>query len=215
MVKRIGRFFRRHQRRVLRVLLIVLVVWGLLCVGLGAAVYLYSRGDGARPADVIIVLGSGLTRGDRPGPALIRRATRAADLYAQGYASHVLCSGGYGIGRTRSEADGCREVLESLGVPRDAIVIEDRSRSTEENALYSHEIMRARGWQEALLVSDGYHLLRARWIFTDEGIPVYTTPAADPPLLNHLSSIGREIVAFHWLFLKKALNLPITYVPVL
>ena len=100
------------------------------------------------------------------------------------------------------------------GVPAEAILIEDRSRSTEENALYSDEIMRAHGWKTALLVSDGYHLLRATWIFSNEGIPFTTSPAASPPLLDLAVAVVREVVALHWQVFKTLLGLPVTYVPV-
>lgn len=199
--------------RLTRVLLVLLLVWMLVCAALAAVVYVYSRSDGARDADVIIVLGAGLRRDGRPGPALWRRGERAAELYAEGYADHLICTGGFPLRQTRSEADACREVLMANGVPEAAIVLEDRSRSTEENAAYSDAIMQANGWQTALVVSDGYHLLRAQWIFAQQGLDVTTSPARDPSFINHVTSIGREVVALHWQVLKTVLNLPVTYVP--
>ena len=115
---------------------------------------------------MIIVLGSGLNPDLTPGPALTRRAERAAELWKAGYAPAIICSGGYTTSAIRSEAFGCGQVLRANGVPLDAIILEARSRSTEENALYSHEIMQDHGWTTALVVSDGYHLLRATWIFS-------------------------------------------------
>jgi uncharacterized SAM-binding protein YcdF (DUF218 family) len=196
-----------------RALLTILMVWMALCLGLAGIVYAYSRGDGAQTADVILVLGAGLRRDGQPGPALWRRGEKAAQLFHQGYAEHVLCSGGMTTRQPRSEADACREVLMSNGVPEAAVLLEERSRSTEENAAYTREIMEANGWETALVVSDGYHLLRARWIFAQQGISVYTSPSADPPLVNHVISIGREVVALHWQLVKSVLNLPVTYVP--
>lgn len=208
------RFVRsaRLWRWAARLLLLWLVVALLLIGGIVA----YGRVDHADTADVIVVLGAGLNRNNGPGPALIRRADRAATLYASGVASTVICTGGYGYGRTRSEADACAELLRARGVPDAAIVLEDRSRSTEENALYTREIMDAGGWETAVVVSDGYHLLRATWIFSRAGISHTTSPAAsDPPLSLYVSAIAREVAAFHWLLVKMALNLPVTYVPVL
>lgn len=200
-------------KALLRFSLVVVVSWLVACIVLAGAVYAYSREDRAEPADVIIVLGSALRSDNRPGPAQIRRATRAAELYLQGYAPVVICTGGYTVGRSRSEADGCREILEGLGVPAEAIVLEPFSRSTEENAFYAHEIMDEFGWQTALVVSDGYHLLRASWIFEMQGIPHSTSPSADPPRANHIRSVIREVFALHWQVIKRALNLPITYLP--
>jgi uncharacterized SAM-binding protein YcdF (DUF218 family) len=204
---------RLLRRRFVRVLLAILLVWMLVCTALAGAVYAYSRSDGAREVDVIIVLGAGLRRDGRPGPALWRRGEHAAALYAEGYAEHLICAGGFPLRQSRSEADACREVLVANGVPEDAIVLEERSRSTEENAVYSDEIMQENGWETALVVSDGYHLLRAQWIFAQQGMNVTTSPARDPSLINHVTSIGREVIALHWQVVKTVLNLPVTYVP--
>lgn len=201
------------KRRIVRIGLALLLAWMVMCVVLAGAVFAYSRVDDAHEADVILVLGAGLRRDGRPGPALWRRGEQAAALYAQGYADHLICSGGITSQQPRSEADACREVLESFGVPREAIILEEASRSTEENAAYSRTIMQSNGWTRLLVVSDGYHLLRTQWIFAQQGMAIYTSPAADPPFLNLLSSMGREVVALHWQLVKSILNLPITYVP--
>ncbi|MDX2139856.1 MAG: YdcF family protein [Chloroflexota bacterium] len=207
---------RYGRRRLVRVVLIVLLVWLVVNCGLFAAVHLYGQRDQAQGADVIIVLGAGLRRDNQPGPALLRRSERAAALYRDGYAPVVICTGGQTSGRTRSEADACRQVLEANGVPASAILLEARSRSTEENALYARELMLAQGWQDAVLVSDGYHLLRAQWIFTGVGVAVYPSPAATRPrLATYGQAILREIAALHWHLITELLNLPVTYVPIL
>ncbi len=197
-----------------RIFGILILIWLFACLLIGGVVLVYAQQDQAQEADVIIVLGSGLRRDNRPGPALARRSRHAADLYAQGLASTVICTGGYTAGRTRSEAEGCREMLIENGVPEDAILIEDQSRSTEENALYSHEIMRENGFENAILVSDGFHLLRAQWIFSQVGVPVYPSPGDSPSTMTLLISTAREVAALHWQAIKTILNLPFTYVPV-
>jgi len=208
--------FRPTRRAILRFLLIVLAVWLLVIVGLALAVILYGRVDERRPSDVIVVLGAGLRRDNQPNLALIRRSEQGALLYHEGIAPYIVCSGGYAIGRTRSEADACREILESNGVPASAIIMEDESRSTEENAIYTHQIMDARGWQTAVIVSDGYHMLRAQWIFTIEGIDIVVSPAPTRPRLStYALAVGREVVALHWQVIKEILHLPYTYVPML
>ena len=208
--------FRPTRRVILRFLLVTLAVWMVVIAGLTLLVILYGQVDNRRPSDVIVVLGAGLRRDNQPNLALIRRSEQGAVLYHEGVAPFIICSGGYAQNRTRSEADACREILESNGVPRSAIVMEDRSRSTEENAIYTREIMQTRGWSTAVIVSDGYHMLRAQWIFTDYGIDIVTSPAPTRPRLStFVTSVAREIVALHWQVFKQIFNLPYTYVPVL
>jgi len=207
--------FPRISRRLLRFLLIVVGMWLRVCAVVAGVVYAYGLTDRAAPADVIIVLGSGLNRNLTPGPSLRNRSEHAAALWREGYAPMIICSGGYARWATRSEADGCAEVLRDNGVPAEAIVLEERSRSTEENAVYSQEIMQARGWQSALIVSDGYHLLRATWIFSQQGFTDFSTsPAAVAPRpVNLIIAVGREVVALHWQVIKTVLGLPFTFVP--
>jgi uncharacterized SAM-binding protein YcdF (DUF218 family) len=182
-----------------------------------AAIVVYGSQDFAQPADVIIVLGAGLHADNTPAEAFWGRAEHAAELWERGLAPVILCSGGLAGRATRSEASVCGELLQQYGVPPDAVVLEDRSRSTEENALESRAMMDANGWRTAIIVSDGYHLLRASWLFQRVGIESYTSPvsfsAVNP--LQLLVVMGREVVAFHWLAVKFLFNSPITYVPLI
>jgi uncharacterized SAM-binding protein YcdF (DUF218 family) len=206
---------RTLLKRIFRFLLIFGLIWLGIVAALGVLVVVYGEIDNAQPSDAIIVLGSGLRRDNQPGPSLTRRSRHAASLYAQGMADTIICTGGFTAGRTRSEASGCAEVLMANGVPESAILLEERSRSTEENALFSHEIMRANGLENAIIVSDGYHMLRAQWIFTQQGVDIVTSPTVTPPVMTLFISTAREILALHWQVVKTALNLPYTYVPVM
>jgi uncharacterized SAM-binding protein YcdF (DUF218 family) len=208
------RGWRLRLRRFIRLTFDLTLVW-LIFVGiLLPTIYVYGRIDRAQPADVIVVLGAGLRRDDRPGPALVRRSMAAADLYAQGLADRVICTGGVGARNNRSEADACAELLRGFGIPAAAILLEERSRSTEENAFYTRQIMEANGWSSAVLVSDAYHLLRAGWLFDEERITAYTSPAADPRRSFLVFALFREVLAMHWQLVKDLLGLPVTHVAI-
>lgn len=172
------------------------------------AVFLYSRVDQAAPADVIVLLGAGLEPGDRPSRSMTRRVQRVAELFSLGLASQIICSGGTGAGRSRSEAAVCGEILQQLGIPAGAILLEDDSHSTEENARFSTALIKARGWQRVILVSDGYHLLRARLLFERFGQPVLTSPAAHAPPGHYLWNTLREVAVLYWLGLRYLLDIP-------
>jgi len=174
----------------------------------------YGQVDRAHSADVIVVLGAGLRLDNTPGPALTRRALHAAHLWQRGLAPVIICSGGKPGTRTRAEADACAELLRADGVPPKAIIQEDQSRSTEENAIYTKAIMDAHGWRSVIIVSDNYHLFRANHLFSSQGIICYPSPVteAQPGALEYAAFIGREILALHWQILKETFNIPITYV---
>ncbi len=203
-----------RKRKWLRRVFILLIVWVVFAFLLSVLVVAYGETERADSADVIVVLGAGLRRDGQPGPALIRRATHAAILYAQGYAPRIICSGGFPL-RTipHSEAEACRDVLVERGVPSAAIVLEEQSRSTEENAVYTKAIMEANGWQTAVVVSDPYHMFRAGIIFAQVGVNHTLSAGVSPPLSAYVPAVAREVVALHWQLLKTILNLPYTYVP--
>ena len=87
------------------------------------------------PSDCILVLGS----------HDLRVADRAAELYLQGYAPLVVFSGGLGNLTseiwTTPEADQFAQIAMNKGVPRSAILIENKSTNTGENILFSQKLL--------------------------------------------------------------------------
>ena len=201
---------RRRLRRLLLLLLAALLYFSAFI----AAIHITGTIDTAETADVIIVLGAGLRRDGRPGWALTRRTHHAADLWQAGSAPYVLCTGAQAENYPRSEAAACREILLGAGLPASAILMEESSRSTEENAIHSREILQQQGITRPILVSDSYHILRASWIFRQQGLHPLASPIPASRIrypLFYPYSLVREFLAFHWHLFKEILNLPITH----
>lgn len=207
-------------KRLVRVILGMGIVWGIFTGVIGVIAHLYGTGQPTPDytefpvGDVIVVLGSGLRRDGSAGDALARRSIWAARLWVEGYAPYVLCTGGISEHQERSEAAACREILISRGVDADVIFLEEASRSTEENTLYSLPIFEANGWQSAVVVTDAFHALRASWIFTDYDIAHISQPVPSSWVRWwwYLQLLGRETIALQWQAVKNALNLPVTHV---
>jgi uncharacterized SAM-binding protein YcdF (DUF218 family) len=174
----------------------------------------YGLRDRAQSADAIVVLGSRVYPGGRPGPSLTRRALHAAALYAQGLAPRVVCTGGQGDATVPSEAQVACELVASQGVPASALLLEDRSRSTEENALYTAALLAPLGARRVLIVSDSYHLFRAQVLFRQAGLDPVTSPAGGRAgrlyWAERYYRSTRELVALAWYWGKTALGLPQT-----
>ena len=206
---------RRWLIYLLRFAAISLLVWLLVCTGLALYIYSYGTTERARPADVIVVLGSGLFRDGSPGPSLWVRSRHAATLYHDGYAAKIICTGGQAATRPRSEADACREVLGYYAVPASAVVLEANSYSTEENAMRVRDLMQANNWQSALVVTQGYHILRATHLFEKYNVDAAFSPVpAEQDRPRHFS-LMREVAALQWQLLKDTLDLPFTSVPLI
>jgi len=141
--------------------------------------YLGQSAEGLPQADVIVVLGGGIGRvsgfdgGDSDAPELAgNRVAAAARAWHAGRAPAILVSGGPSAStRGVSEARIMAESLVKLGVPRDALVLEEASADTRGNAERSARIAAERGWKRAILVTSAVHMPRAlRW-FERAGLP--------------------------------------------
>lgn len=79
----------------------------------------------------------------------LRVAGRAADLYLQGWAPLLIFSGG--LGRLthglwqESEADQFARIAREMGVPAEAMLIENRSTNTGENILFTRQLLQEKG----------------------------------------------------------------------
>lgn len=148
----------------------------------------------------------------------MQRTKHAAALYEQGLAPYLLCTGGYQTPRhVKSEAQACAEILISVGVPQSAILMEEISQSTEENAIEAHKVMLAHNLKTAIVTSDNYHLLRSEILFHAQGIPITLSPAqaTEGSLRVDQAIYGsyREVAALVWYDIKTALHLPYTETP--
>lgn len=132
----------------------------------------------------IVVLGGGIEAA-RPGwretPDLKSAADRvwfAAKLYHAGRAPLVILSGGSlgDSGPMRSEASAMALFIEDLGVPASALLLEDSSRNTWENARYTSAILHERNIDEVLLVTSALHMPRASALFKQQGLKIIEAP---------------------------------------
>ncbi|WP_270654052.1 YdcF family protein [Streptococcus gordonii] len=112
--------------------------------------------------DAIIVLGSGLI-GDKVPPLLAQRLTKGKTIYEQFEGRpKLIVSGGQGEDELTSEAAAMANYLMEQGVQKDAILIENRSRTTFENLTFSKAILEEQGLgKSVLVVTNSFHALRA------------------------------------------------------
>ena len=92
-----------------------------------------------KKADCILALGSHDTR----------VAERASQLYLQQFAPLIIMSGGLGNFTqaiwTEAEADKFADIAMKMGVPKEAILIENKSTNTGENILFTQKLLKEKG----------------------------------------------------------------------
>jgi uncharacterized SAM-binding protein YcdF (DUF218 family) len=178
--------FARGGRRLAFVSLVVLAILGLSPVGNLLIIPLENRfppWDAARGApDGIIVLG-GVIDASSPSNQIMlnesaERLTVVPDLARRYPNARILFSGGSGalIGDGGAEAGAAARLLESLGISLDRVILEDRSRNTVENAVYSKLIAHPKRGERWLLVTSAFHMPRAIGVFRKVGFPVEPYP---------------------------------------
>ena len=139
-------------------------------------------------ADCIFVLGSHDTR----------VADRGAELWLQGWAPVLLFSGGLGNVTkgiwTETEADKFAAIAIRLGVPAEAILVENQSTNTGENILFSRRLLQEKGIdpqrfivvQKPYMERRSYATFKKHWpdkelIVTSPQIPFGDYPNAEIP----------------------------------
>lgn len=140
--------------------------------------FLYGRMRIRRDADYVVVLGSGLIGGRRVPPLLASRLDRGREVYETLAARRevdrtpvLITSGGQGPDEELPESHAMADYLVERGFPADRVLREDRSRTTEENMLFSKGLMeRDRPGSECVIVTNNFHAFRAALMARKAGV---------------------------------------------
>jgi len=131
--------------------------------------------------DAVVVLGAGaMGRGSlRPADQLsglsMQRTLCGADLFAEGRAPRLVLTGGDAaiFGEGPREAVEMNKFALRVGVPEAAILLDDRARTTYENATGTKRVL---GQGSILLVTSAGHMPRAAGLFRKQGFDVTAAP---------------------------------------
>lgn len=165
------------------------------------ATLVYGIHFGRKDQDYLIVLGSGLNK-DRVTPLLAGRIDRAI-AYGEkqcrqtGKTPTLVMSGGQGADERIPEAVAMKEYALSKGFPEEQILIEDQSTTTEENLIFSTEVIKAHTDVVApkiLFVTTNYHVFRAALISRALGLD-YNGIGSPTKFYFYVSALIREYIA--------------------
>lgn len=150
----------------------------------------YPAYDGKEKADAIVVLGGGTITKSEPRQIVEvngagDRVIYAAKLFHDGAADRILLGGSYirwlagevaAENGVSSPASEMAELLLMYGIPADALVIQDRSLNTAEEAEEDAKILKDLGIRKIILVSSATHMRRAVPLFEKQGLEVIAAP---------------------------------------
>lgn len=183
------------------------ILWGLFAIWLiSFVVFIYqlkihmqAQTNITSPVRAIIVLGSGVIQG-QPSPTLALRLDRAAALAKQQPQAWIVLSGGLDFAETVTEAQVMANYLQQkYGLPRQRMLLEDQSTSTELNfknsavLLAQHQI--TKDMPIAIVTSD-FHTIRSQAIARKQHYTHSMMFAAQTPLETRYNAWLREYFAF-------------------
>jgi len=127
-------------------------------------------------ADAIVVFGAAVWE-EGPSTTLRFRVDRAVDVFNEGWAPVVLCSGGWSRGV--SEAAVMRDLMLEVGLPPEAVIPDDGG-STTRDSIRSTRLFQGRDWKRVLLVSSPYHMHRIAREARRQGLTPVLCPTPFP-----------------------------------
>ncbi len=154
--------------------------------------------------EVIIVLGAGL-RGEKVSAVLQRRLDAAHDFYLENTDITIVVTGGQGPGEDIPEALAMQRYLVDKGVPKEQIIMEDKSTSTQENFLFAMQLLKEAGFSESTKIAfstNHFHSYRSYRYALDAGFENVSSVPAPTGLNSVMPSYLREIFAvlYYWVF---------------
>ena len=167
---------------------LVLVLLGTLAFGALLGLVLGGAHDSIDGSPrVMIILGCQLHDWG-PSVMLQDRLDKALDYLKDHPEVVVVVSGGQGENEPTSEAQGMADYLADHGFARENIILETQSHNTHQNLTYSARHLEEAGVdirEGVLVVSNGFHLTRARMLARRVGFSDVSTLAAPS---SHLPS---------------------------
>jgi len=160
---------------------------GVILFAISSVVYIWlgeEMKQGVQPAangtaTYMIVLGAKVKTGGIPSLSLKNRLEEAVKYLKKYPHVKVIVSGGKGEDEDRTEASVMLKYLQDNGIDANRIVVEDQSTSTYENLLFSKDLL-PKGTKKITIVSNDFHLKRAKYLAESLGFEVDVVAAKTP-----------------------------------
>ncbi|HEX8465361.1 MAG TPA: YdcF family protein [Abditibacterium sp.] len=159
----------KRRRRIAFLLLLA----PLYLATVGAFLVMWGSRDRAQNADAILIFGARVAPSGQASPILRARTRHAFELWQRGLAPKIVCTGGRGT-YPPAEAEVQKQLLRGWGVPEEAILVDDESTSTRENARNAASLLPPDS--RVIAVSEPFHLWRCRRDCQKVGLVAFPSP---------------------------------------
>lgn len=159
--------------------------------------------DNIQKADVAIILGTKVNLNGLPSSRLKARLNKGITLYQQEWFHHIIVSGAKGK-EGWNEAVIMKKYLVAHGIPNSAIITDKQGVDTQATALNSSRVMSQHGFKSALVISQYFHITRARLALNRCGITTVYQAHANYFDWRDLYAIPREVAGYYdYYFLRQ------------
>lgn len=161
------------------------------------------KAEGRENLDYIIVLGAQVHK-DKPSVVLKYRLDKAAEYLENNPETVCIVSGGQGTNEPFPEAEGMAAYLAEHHIPKERILLETESRTTEENIKNSMAYIEKDA--SVGVVTNDFHMFRALQIARKQGLENVCGIAADSTKFYLPNNMFREYLAEIKFLLKSAVK---------
>ncbi|WP_456277552.1 YdcF family protein [Bacillus sp. AK128] len=163
------------KKYVLRLFFSIIIIFLVFVTYSAFSIWSFSGKNQLVKTDVAVVLGAAAWDGE-PSPVLRERINHSIWLYENNYVDKIIFTGGKGKGDKYAESEVARVYAIKNNVRQEDILIETKSRITEENIKYAYEIASEKNFSTYTIVSDPLHMKRAILMAKSTGMDAYSSP---------------------------------------
>lgn len=185
---------RLHLPKIVSVILLVCTVIFLGVFGVAEGFIIKNAvQEPEKNADYVVILGARVN-GRRVTLNLKYRLDVALDYLNKNENTKVVVSGGQGKGEDITEAEAMAGYLIKNGIKSDRIILEDKSKNTNENLQFSADLIGSKT-KKTVIVSNDFHIYRAKCIAKKMGYTDVSGASAKTKPITIPNSFVREAFA--------------------
>ena len=164
-----------YKKRIGFITIVIIAMFLIFICYSGYSIWSYGNKNYIVKSDAAIVLGAAAWDNE-PSPVLRERINHSIWLYENGYVDKIIFTGGKGDGDKYAESEVSRSYAIKNNVDSNDIIIETKSRITEENLINANKISIKNNLTTFIIVSDPLHMKRAMLIAESIGMEAVSSP---------------------------------------
>jgi uncharacterized SAM-binding protein YcdF (DUF218 family) len=160
----------------------------LLYIWLGYKISSHEQSTANGKYDTLIILGAKVKENGTVSLSLKNRLDVAYEYLIKYPHVQAVVTGGQGTDEPQTEASAMYTYLVNKGIEPERILLEDKSTSTYENLVFTKQVFN-QSLTEATIVSNDFHLARAKFLANELNLEVDLLSAKTPQVVETKSRI--------------------------